>query len=148
MQAFRSNAKVVMTVVAVLFVVFFLVIDLSGIGSGTSIFSRSSVGKINGQSVDIRVYQDAVQAAYSQRQRQSEQQLTEEDQQAVRDQVWNAFVDDLVLAAEYKRYGLTVSDQEVAQAVQTVPPQELLSQEEFQTDGRFEELKATVRPSR
>ncbi|MGH7586791.1 MAG: SurA N-terminal domain-containing protein [Gemmatimonadales bacterium] len=141
MQAFRSNAKVVMTIVAVLFVVFFLVIDLSGVGSGTSIFSRASVGKINGQSVDIRVYQDAVQAAYAQRQRQSDRQLTEEDQQAVRDQVWNSFVDDLVLAAEYKRYGLTVSDEEVAQAVQTVPPQELVAQEEFQTDGQFDPAK-------
>lgn len=141
MQAFRSNAKVVMTIVAVLFVVFFLVIDLSGVGSGTSVFSRSSVGKVNGQSVDVRVYQDAVQAAYAQRQRQSDRQLTEEDQEAVRDQVWNAFVDDLVLAAEYKRYGLTVSDEEIAQAVQTVPPQELVAQEEFQTDGRFDPTK-------
>ena len=141
MQAFRSNAKVVMTLVAVLFVVFFLVIDLSGIGSGTSIFGRSSVGKINGQSVDIRAYQDAVQSAYAQRQRQSDRQLTEEDQEAIRDQVWSSFIDDLVLAREYKRYGLVVSNEEIAQAVQAIPPQELVAQEEFQTDGQFDPAK-------
>src|SRR5512133_773158 len=70
MQAFRNAAKPLMVVVAFTFFAW-LVLDLSGITGGTGLLTRTSVGKVNGQSIDARTYQNIVQQAIDSRQRQS-----------------------------------------------------------------------------
>jgi peptidyl-prolyl cis-trans isomerase D len=140
MQIFRSSAKLAGVVLAFLMLIF--VVQLSGVfDGGPTLFTRTGVGKVNGRTVELRAYEAAVQQAIDQRQRASTAQMTLEDVQAVRDEVWNSIVDDLVLRSEYERYNLVVSPQEVADAVRNVPPQELVSQAEFQTDGRFDLAK-------
>ncbi len=140
MQIFRSSAKLAGVVLAVLMLIF--VVQLSGVfDGGPTLFTRTGVGKVNGRTVELRAYETAVQQAIDQRQRASTAPMTLEDVQAVRDEVWDAIVDDLVLRSEYERYNLMVSPQEVADAVRNVPPQELVSQAEFQTDGRFDLAK-------
>lgn len=137
MQAFRNAAKPLMVVVALTFFAW-LVIDLSGITGNTGLLTRTSVGKVNGQSIDARVYQTAVQENIDARQRQSPGALGLEDLQQVRDQVWEQFVQNSVLDAEYRRRGITVSEDEIVEALRTSPPPEFQKVPEFQTDSQFD----------
>ena len=137
MQAFRNAAKPLMVVVAITFFLW-LVVDLSGITGNTGLLTRTDVGKINGRGVDARTYQTVVQQNIDARQRQSPGALGLEDYQQVRDEVWEQFVQNSVLDAEYRRRGITVSEDEVVEAIRNSPPPEFQNVPEFQTDSQFD----------
>ena len=133
MQAFRNSAKVAGAIFALLMLVFVLTsVDWSGLGSTTT------VGKIDGQSIDARTYQTAVQQTIDNRQRQSPAALTLEDRTQIEDQVWEQFVDSRVLDAEYRRRGITVSEDEVVEGIRNSPPADFQNVPEFQTDSQFD----------
>jgi peptidyl-prolyl cis-trans isomerase D len=137
MQAFRNAAKPLMVVVAITFFAW-LVLDLSGITGGTGLLTKTSVGKVNGRSIDARTYQNIVQQSIDARQRQSPGAMGLEDYQQVRDEVWDQIVQSSVLDAEYRRRGISVSDDEVVQAIRTSPLPEFRNVPEFQTDSQFD----------
>ncbi len=137
MQAFRNAAKPLMVVVAITFFLW-LVVDLSGITGNTGLLTQTTVGKINGQSIDARTYQTVVQQNIDARQRQSPGPLGLEDTQQVRDEVWEQFVQNTVLSAEYRRRGITVTEDEIAEAIRNSPPPEFREVPEFQTDSQFD----------
>ena len=140
MQAFRNAAKPLMVVVAITFFAW-LVLDLSGITGGTGLLTQTSVGKINGRSVDARTYQNIVQQSIDARQRQSPGAMGLDDYQQVRDEVWDQIVQNSVLDAEYRRRDISVSEDEVVQAIRTSPLPEFQKVPEFQTDSQFDLAK-------
>ena len=137
MQAFRNAAKPLMVVVAITFFAW-LVLDLSGITGGTGLLTQTSVGKVNGRSIDARTYQNIVQQSIDARQRQTPGAMGLEDYQQVRDEVWDQIVQSTVLDAEYRRRGIGVSDDEVVQAIRNSPLPEFQNVPEFQTDSQFD----------
>jgi peptidyl-prolyl cis-trans isomerase D len=137
MQAFRNAAKPLMVVVAITFFAW-LVLDLSGITGGTGLLTRTSVGKVNGRSIDARTYQSIVQQSIDARQRQNPGTMGLEDYQQVRDEVWDQIVQSSVLDAEYRRRGIQVSEDEIVQAMRTSPMAEFRNVPEFQTDSQFD----------
>jgi peptidyl-prolyl cis-trans isomerase D len=140
MQAFRNAAKPIMVVVAITFFAW-LVLDLSGITGGTGLLTNTSVGKVNGQSIDARTYQTIVQQSINARQQQSPGNLGLEDYEQVRNQVWDQIIQSRVLETEYRRRGITVSDDEVVQAIRNSPLAEFQNVPEFQTDSQFDLAK-------
>ena len=137
MQAFRNAAKPLMVVVAFTFFAW-LVLDLSGITGGTGLLTQTSVGKVNGHSIDAKTYQTIVQQSIDARQRQSPSAMGLDDYQQVRDEVWDQIVQSNVLDAEYRRRGIRVSDDEVVQAIRTSPLPDFQKIPEFQTDSQFD----------
>ncbi|HEV7367046.1 MAG TPA: peptidylprolyl isomerase [Gemmatimonadales bacterium] len=137
MQAFRNAAKPLMVVVAFTFFAW-LVLDLSGITGGTGLLTQTSVGKVNGRSIDAKTYQTIVQQSIDARQRQSPTAMGLEDYQQVRNEVWDQIVQSNVLDAEYRRRGIQVSDDEVVQAIRTSPLPDFQKIPEFQTDSQFD----------
>jgi peptidyl-prolyl cis-trans isomerase D len=137
MQSFRNAAKPIMVVVAFTFFAW-LVLDLSGITGGGGIFTNTSVGKVNGQSIDARTYQNIVQQSIDARQQQSPAALGLEDYDQIRNQVWDQIVQNRVLEGEYRRRGITVSEDEIVQAIRNQPPAEFQNVPEFQTDSQFD----------
>jgi len=140
MQAFRNAAKPLMVIVAFTFFAW-LVVDLSGITGNTGLLTKTAVGKVNGRSIDARTYQSVVQQNIDARQREAPSALGLEDYQEIRDQVWEQFVQNTVLDAEYKRRGITVTADEIAEAMRNSPPPEFQKIPEFQTDSQFDLAK-------
>lgn len=136
MQAFRNAAKPVVVLITITFLVW-MIVDLSGITSTGGFFGNSSVGSINGQDVDVRVYQQAVQEEMNRR----GGGLGIEEVEQVRNDVWESFVQNVSLTSEIKRRNIAVSDDEIAQALLNVPPQEIQTAPDFQTDGKFDMAK-------
>ncbi len=135
MRAFRNSVKYAAPIFAVLMLIFVLTsVDWSTLLSG-----GRAAGKINGEKVDGRVYETAVQQQIEAQQRG--QVLTLEDVNQIRNEVWEQFVQGTVLNAEYRRRGLTASPEEIAEAIKTFPPQQFQNEAEFQTDGKFDLAK-------
>lgn len=140
MQAFRNAAKPVVYLITITFMIWMLV-DLSGISGSAGMFSRTSVGSVNGQSIDTRSYEQAVQDATTQRQQQTGRSLTLEETQALRDEVWQSFVQSTVMRDEIARRHITVTSDEVASLIMAVPPPQLQQAPDFQTNGQFDPTK-------
>ena len=140
MQAFRNSTKVIAVVFAVILLVWLLG-EVSGLGNSIGSSGARTVGRINGTSIDTRTYEARVRQVTDQQQRANPAALTLEDQQQIRDQVWEEFLATNLLEAQYKEHGLTVTDDEVAEAVKNNPPPELQQAPEFQTDGKFDMSK-------
>ena len=141
MQAFRNLAKPLIFVVTISFFAW-LVLDLSGLSGGSGgLLTQTSVGKINGRSVDTRVFQQAVSQATEERQRQSSEPIGIAGAAQIRDQVWDQFVQEALLEQEYKKWGISVTSDEIAAVIRSSPPQQLLSEPQFQTDGKFDQTK-------
>jgi len=142
MKSVRSvTTKVAALIFGALMLIF--VLQLSGIFDTNSAgpLSSTSVGKINGQPVDARAYQAAVQQTIDNQQRQTPGRLGLEQTEQIRNEVWDQFVDRAVMESQYKKYGITVDQAEVVNAMRTQPIQDLVRSQEFQTDGQFDLAK-------
>jgi peptidyl-prolyl cis-trans isomerase D len=141
----KSVRNVTTKVAAVIFGLLMLlfVLQLSGIFDSNSggAFSSTSVGKINGQPIDARAYQAAVQQTIDNQQRQAPGRLGLEQTEQIRNEVWDQFVDRAVLESQYRKYGITVGQDEIISAMRTQPIQDLVQSQEFQTDGQFDLAK-------
>ena len=140
MQAFRNAAKPLMAVLALTFFAW-LVVDLSGITGTTGLLTKTTVGKVNGRNIDARTYQTVVQQNIDARQREAPGALGLEDYEQIRNEVWEQFVQNTVLEAEYHRRGITVTEDEIVEALRTSPPPEFQKIPEFQTDSQFDIAK-------
>ena len=133
MQAFRNSAKVAGVIFAVLMFIFVVTsVDWGGLTTS------STIGRVNGRKIDARTYQSVVQQSIDARQRQASGPLGMEDYARIRDDVWEQFIQSTVLEAEYRRHGITVSEDEIVQAMRTAPPAEFQTIPEFQTDSQFD----------
>ncbi|OLC06860.1 MAG: hypothetical protein AUH42_04640, partial [Gemmatimonadetes bacterium 13_1_40CM_70_11] len=82
------------------------------------------------------------QAAYEQaRQRNGLATLTREDEKQVQDEVVNQLTQNVLLHQEYRRLGITVSNEEIIQAARTSPPPEVMRAPDLQTNGQFDIAK-------
>ena len=133
MQAFRNSAKVAGAIFAILMLVFVLTsVDWSGLTTSTTI------GKINGESIDARTYQGYVQQTIDNRQRDLPASLTLEERTQIEDQVWEQMIENQVLESEYQRRGISVTTDEIVQAIRNTPPADFRNVPEFQTDSQFD----------
>lgn len=140
MQAFRNAAKPVVLLITITFLLW-LVLDLSGLTGSGGLFTKTSVGSVNGQAIDLRAYQQATQNASSARQRELGRALGLEETEQVRDEVWESFIQSTVLQAEVKRRHIGVTGAEIAEFIQMAPLPEFQSDPLFQTEGRFDITK-------
>jgi len=140
MQAFRNSAKPIITIVAISFFAW-LVFDLSGLTGGSGLLTTTSVGKVNGRSIDSRLFQEAVSRFTEQRQQQSAEPLGLAELAQIRDQVWEQFIQETILDQEYKKWGISVSSAEIAEIIRQSPAQEFRTAPDFQTDGEFDQTK-------
>jgi peptidyl-prolyl cis-trans isomerase D len=133
MQAFRNSAKVAGAIFALLMLIFVLTsVDWSGLTTTTT------VGKVNGESIDARTYQGFVQQSIDNRQRDLPASLTLEERNQIEDQVWEQLIENRVLETEFDRRGITVTTDEVVQAIRNSPPADFREVPEFLTDSQFD----------
>ncbi|MEW6750281.1 MAG: peptidylprolyl isomerase [Candidatus Latescibacterota bacterium] len=111
-------------------------------GADYSSSSKASVGDavgvVNGVKIPLKEFQNALRNAARQKspaERQNEGELV--------NQVWQGFVQDVVLGQEMDKLGVQVSDEEIAYYARTQPPPAVRQIPAFQTDGEFDQRKYT-----
>ncbi|MFQ5702527.1 MAG: peptidylprolyl isomerase [Gemmatimonadales bacterium] len=138
MRTMRASAKWIMGIVAVSFVgwmIFQVGMDVTG-ASGPSV--NDAVARVNGQKIDVQTFYGAVRNAQDQQRQAGTPLYTLDQQRALEDEVLESMVQQIALVSEYKRRGITVTDDEIREAAQTQPPPEMFNIPAFQTDGQFD----------
>lgn len=136
MQAFRNAAKPVVLLITITFLVW-MIVDLSGITGTGGFLSNTSVGSVNGQKIESRLYSAAVQNAITQK----GGSLGMDELEQVRNDVWEQLIQNVSLTSEIKRRNITVTADEVADVLRNVPPDEVQTAPDFQTNGKFDMSK-------
>ncbi len=137
MQAFRNAAKPVVYLITITFLSW-MILDLSGITGKGGFFTRTSVGSVNGQPVDVRAYQAAVQNETTRRQQSSGGTLSLEQTDQLRNDVWDQFVESIVVNDQIAKNHIATTPDEIAEWIKNVPPPEVQAVPEFQTAGNFD----------
>ena len=139
MQAFRNAAKPVVYVITITFLSW-MILDLERTltGGKGGFFSRTSVGSVNGEPIEIKAFQTAVSNAMTQRQRATGSAATLEDREQVSNEVWNSFIESSLINAEIDKHRIGTTPDEITEYIKNVPPQEFTTQPDLQTNGKFD----------
>jgi parvulin-like peptidyl-prolyl isomerase len=137
MRQMRENTKWIMLMTAFAFValmVFEWGMDITGrSGSGGGV-----LGRVNGVPVTYEVYQATYRNMSDQLSRSQEEPLNSAQIAELEDAAWDEVVNQILISQELSRRGIEVTDEEILQAAQFSPPQELMGDPLFQTEGRFD----------
>ncbi len=143
LQQLRSRAGWVWLIVFLFFVVGFLLADTSGLlGLGPApITNNTVVAKVNGEDIPWLAWQNLANQIQQQQEQSGGRGLNLDERQRVEDQAFEQMVSNILLAQEFKRRGIKVSDAEIRQAAEQSPPPEMMQNPELQTDGQFDVAK-------
>jgi parvulin-like peptidyl-prolyl isomerase len=142
MRAMREITKPVFWVVAISFIGWMAYGQITDIVGG----GRDVVLKVDGTIVRSQPFQQQYQSTLEQyRRQQGGGRLTREDERQLQDRVADQFIQKILLERAYRRFGITVSDDEIIQAARSSPPpqimQQVLADPTFQTNGQFDITK-------
>ena len=100
--------------------------------------SVGGVGSVNGRPITRVEYQNAINEQREAFTRQSGAEPDADEQRVLETQAWHVLVGQRVMNDLARQLGLDGSDREVVLALQSAPPQVLLTAPAFQTNGKFD----------
>lgn len=139
LQEMRGASKYIMWILGFAFVFGYLLLDTSGLLGTPGLTQGTVVGEVNGK--DITYGQWIARANAMLEQQGQFGQLDGDLRAQIEDQAFEEIVMDIILAEEYKRRGITVTEDEILQAARFAPPPQMMQSPELQTDGRFDPVK-------
>ncbi len=137
----RASAKYIWWIIVILFVGGFLLAETSGLLGRAPVTSTTAVATVNGEDILATTWYQATQNLEQEATQRSNQSITLDDRQRLMDQAFDQLVTDALLRQEYKRRGITVTDDEILQAARFSPPPALMQSPDLQTDGQFDPAK-------
>lgn len=138
LQSMRSAAKYIWIILIVAFVGSFLLYETSGLAGRAPVTTTTSIATVNGEEILLTTWQNAVTALEQERSQQTGNAITLDERQQLEERAFNELVTELLLQQEYKRRGITVTDDEILQAARLAPPPQAMQSPDLQTDGRFD----------
>ncbi len=136
MAKMRSLAPAFIISVGVLFVLFMVISDSSvmeALGGGRT----NNVGSINGEEISYQDFSKILDQQREQQKNQTGKDIDENNMSQFRDQVWNALVTQKLVEQQIKKYGITVSDQEIRDILLSNNPPEFLKKQFIDSTGKF-----------
>ena len=134
----RSAARYIWIVIAALFLIGFVFYQQSGL-TDKKVSAGTPIATVNGADINYIDYARASQNRIRQEQEGSGgKTLTLDQERRIEDDTYNEMVTNVLLEQEYKKRGITVSDNEIQQAALASPPQQLTQSPDFQTEGQFD----------
>jgi peptidyl-prolyl cis-trans isomerase D len=137
----RSSAKYIWIFLIIFFVGGFLLAETSGLLGRSPVTTSTEVATVNGEDILAISWFNATQTLEQQATQQGGRSLSLDDRERLKDQAYEELVDAALLRQEYKRRGIMVADDEIADAARSSPPPQLLQSPELQTNGRFDPEK-------
>ena len=141
LQSMRSAAKYIWIILIVAFVGSFLLYETSGLAGRAPVTTTTSIATVNGEEILLTTWQNAVTALEQERSQQTGNAITLDERQQLEERAFNELVTELLLQQEYKRRGITVTDDEILQAARMAPPPQAMQSPDLQTDGQFDMQK-------
>ncbi len=137
----RASAKYIWIIIVILFIGGFLLAQTSGLLGREAVSSTTAAASVNGDDILATTWYQQTQNLEQQANQESGRSLSLDEHDRIADQAFNQLVTDILLRQEYKRRGITVSDQEIADAARYSPPPQLMQNPDLQTEGHFDPEK-------
>ncbi|MEP7087342.1 MAG: peptidyl-prolyl cis-trans isomerase [Gemmatimonadota bacterium] len=138
LQSMRSAARYIWIVIAALFLIGFVFYQQSGLDD-KKVTAGTPIATVNGTDINYVDFERASQNRIRQEQEGSGgKTLTLDQERRIEDDTYNEMITSVLLQQEYKKRGITISDNEIQQAALASPPQQLVQSPEFQTEGQFD----------
>lgn len=141
LQAMRASAKYIWIIIVVLFVGGFLLAQTSGLLGRAPVTTTTAVASVNGEDILATTWYQATQNLEQEETQRSNQSISLDERQRLMDQAFDQLVSDALLRQEYRRRGITVTDDEILQAARFSPPPQLMQAPDLQTEGQFDPAK-------
>lgn len=141
LQQMRSASKLIFVLMAVSFVVGFLLLETSGILNSSALTTSTEVAKVNGQEILYTQFQQAVSQEAEQQREQRGRSLNQDEMRQLENRVYDEMVTNVLLEQEYARRNITASPQEIREYANFQPPEPIMRSPELQTEGRFDPEK-------
>lgn len=138
LQQMRSASKLIFILMAISFVVGFLLLETSGILNSSAVTTSTAVAEVNGTDILYTTWQQQVQQAAEQERQRRGRTLNGDEMRQLEQRVLDDMINNVLLEQEYKRRGITVTDREIQQAAEYSPPPALMQAPELQTNGQFD----------
>jgi peptidyl-prolyl cis-trans isomerase D len=137
----RASAKYIWIIIVVLFVGGFLLAQTSGLLGRAPVTSTTAVATVNGEDVLATTWYQATQNLEQDETQRSNSSISLDERARLMDQAYEQLVTDALLRQEYRRRGISVTDDEILQAARFSPPPQLMQAPDLQTDGQFDPAK-------
>ena len=138
LQSMRSAAKYIWILLIVAFVGGFLLYETSGLSGRAPVTTSTAVATVSGEDILLTDWQNSVNALEQQEQQRLGHGISLDERRTLEDNAFDDLVNDLLLKQEYKRRGITVTDDEILEAARVAPPPQAMQSPDLQTDGRFD----------
>ena len=135
MAKMRSLAPWFIITVGGLFVLFMVLSDSQVV----NIMGQRSnnIGYVNGEPITYQEFSQYLDVARQQQQAQSGQDIDESQMEVLRDQVWSAYVNQMLINEKIDEFGIVVTDQEVKDEILGPNPPAFLRQSFLDSNGVF-----------
>ena len=141
LQSMRSSAKYIWIFLVVAFVGGFLLAETSGLLGTARVTTSTAVATVNGEDILATTWFNATAQLEQQATQESGRSVSLDERKHLSDQAFEQLVSDVLLRQEYRRRGILVTNDELAEAARFAPPPQLAQSPELQTDGRFDPEK-------
>ncbi len=138
LQSMRSVAKYMWWFLVVAFIGSFLLYETSGLAGRAPVTTTTTVATVNGEDILLTAWQNAVANLEQQEQQRLGRGVTLDERRTLEDRAFDELVTDVLLQQEYKRRGITVTDEEIREAARVAPPPQAMQSPDLQTDGQFD----------
>ena len=141
LQQMRSAARYLWWILAIAFVVGYLLLDTSGLLGQRGMTQSTVIGEVNGVEITYGQWYSYANDLAQQREQQTGRAVDLDERALLEDQAFDELVMAIIQQQEFDRRGIGVSVQEIQQAARMAPPPALMQNPELQTDGRFDPAK-------
>jgi peptidyl-prolyl cis-trans isomerase D len=145
-QSIKDRGGVIMAILIAIALISFILMD-SKSGSGNGSFTKPSIGKINGNSVESTEFETRVKAEETKQAQQNGKTPTGVELMRLRDQLWNQIVAENIFYPEAEKLGITLTPQEFTAILKSNDPSNPFKQERgygmLDANGNIDEAKVT-----
>jgi hypothetical protein len=138
LQSMRSVAKYIWWFLVAAFVGSFLLYETSGLAGRAPVTTNTAVATVNGEEILLTSWQNTVANLEQQEQQRLGRGISLDERRVLEDRAFDELVNEVLLQQEFKRRGITVSDDEIREAARLAPPPQAMQSPELQTDGKFD----------
>lgn len=136
----RKKQKIIVYIVAIAFIIG---IGAGGIFGGSQIlgfFGGNYLGKVNGTEITPQMYNQKIRET-EQRYRDQGQNVDERMKARIQYTAWEELVNEILWEQQIKKNKIKVSEAEIKNAMENDIPQDLMQNENLQTNGVFDKRK-------
>ncbi|MDR3627077.1 MAG: peptidylprolyl isomerase [Ignavibacteriaceae bacterium] len=135
MAKMRSLAPAFIIGVGVIFVLFMVISD----SNIMEVFGlrTNNVGSINGVKISYQEFNKAMETERENLKQQNGKDVSDEEGDQFKDQVWDALVSQTLVKQQIKKLGITVTDEEIRNVILGNNPPEFLKRNFVDSTGRF-----------